>query len=1042
LLNATTTSDGGLQPNREQTPITRLAWKLSQALAPLEDEAARRNEIATVFRQGAGFTRLVEAYHDELPRRGPDSKDARFLFVIDQFEELFHPNNQANPDAQQLIEAVIDHFFNPHERCFVVMTMRSEHLADCAAYLELPDAINKSLYLVRRLNDQELRDAIVGPAKYYLRLLQRGNDESGTTALPSDVVFEERVIVRLMEDAASIAGDADHLPLLQHVLARVWDAARYRENASPNGVPGLMSWVDLEHAVAPSAERPSGWLREHDGINTLRNSLENWAEFTYRQRSPEEQAQIDVVLTSLAFKDPNNGLYFQQRVDVDDPRLLPGIVAPRERLRALFERGFLDTVNYMFWDDENTDRVTLKVSHEAFIRGWDHFRKLIDLEADRFDEFVAVLRKCALWKVEHRPELLLEASELARVENARLRTVFEVDDERKAWFHVLLQHRDGRRLAAIEPVVDQFIAASRARVEVIDREKRAAVERERQAREAEGRAVEEARETKRQQEIARREHEARRKQDDADKMRLRAEAERADALSKRNLWAASMAGVVAVVGLLVAAFAAFIQSPAMERIADFTEARTKAERRSDTVKDPGAGLRELRNLVAAARLVESAKRGRPIGGLSANGILDTIAFLPPVTSIRRLLASTSSEPVVNGYLRKLLTTTVWSSDTDPAAVPSELMLRGSRHELACGGKAARGGVSRDGSLLLGLDPEHGIFTPALDNDAELTFYDATFRGGQCTAEKIVWSVPRYLNPEVLFDAQLKYLAVVLFDTARGQDYVNLDEVVWEPNQGSAALSAQKVNLVAVVPDPPKEQRQLSAAGLVREEILKNRDGREKVPQIKMVTTWRAEAGIEVSVAGRAWRVISDRAVPIKPLPDQRAAEWSTLNATEPNSACHRLETDLKEYAPSGGDRRMFQDRGECFDIQRGGPGSGGPDRDANPNPADGQRSAREQLLISVYNAPLPETWADLKNNLPTPIANFVFASLPAGEDKWLIGRRGGPRDQWIALEQPLGELLIAPWGTGALGRLGEQVPGVSPSPMPTQTRSASARGAR
>ncbi|MEP7296961.1 MAG: hypothetical protein ABI702_12300 [Burkholderiales bacterium] len=455
-----------------QTPITRLAWKYSQLLTPTgtdDGDAERRAEIAAVFRQEAGFSRLVDAYFDELPARGPDGKDARFLFVVDQFEELFHPNNRDNADARQLIESVIDHFFNPHPRCYVVLTMRSEHLADCAGYLELPDAINKSSYLVRRLDERELREAIVGPAKYYLRLLQRRGGAAGQ-ALPDDVVFDDAVIERLLADVARITSDADHLPLLQHVLARTWEAACRREGVPADHVPARVTWVDLEQAVAPGAERMAGWLHQQADANCLRRSLENQAEAIYQGRPPAERAQIDTVLRHLAFKDPNNGLYSQQRIDVDDPRLFAGIDKPRATLHALLEHGFLDTVNYLFWDKENPERITLKVSHESFIRGWSHFRALVDAEADRFDEFVAVLRKCAMWS--ERPEFLLEASELMRFDAYRLGAVFDDPAERRDWFRVLLQHRDGERLARVGPRVDAFIAESRARQQAQEQARR------------------------------------------------------------------------------------------------------------------------------------------------------------------------------------------------------------------------------------------------------------------------------------------------------------------------------------------------------------------------------------------------------------------------------------------------------------------------------------------------------------------------------------------------------------------------------------------
>jgi energy-coupling factor transporter ATP-binding protein EcfA2 len=167
---------------RRHSPVTRLARRFAGLLKPRGDEAAdnaRINDIADVFRQEAGFARLMDAYGPELAvPPGPDPGEARVLFVLDQFEEIFHPTNKGVADATLLVERMLDHFFNPHPRCYVVLTMRSEHLNDCAAFLELPDAINKSSYLIRRLDDGELRDAITGPAQRFLRLVARSQADA------------------------------------------------------------------------------------------------------------------------------------------------------------------------------------------------------------------------------------------------------------------------------------------------------------------------------------------------------------------------------------------------------------------------------------------------------------------------------------------------------------------------------------------------------------------------------------------------------------------------------------------------------------------------------------------------------------------------------------------------------------------------------------------------------------------------------------------------------------------------------------------------
>ena len=54
---------------RSFTPVTRLAWKFAALLRSrgnAEADAGGCDEIAEVFRQEAGFARLVEAYADEL----------------------------------------------------------------------------------------------------------------------------------------------------------------------------------------------------------------------------------------------------------------------------------------------------------------------------------------------------------------------------------------------------------------------------------------------------------------------------------------------------------------------------------------------------------------------------------------------------------------------------------------------------------------------------------------------------------------------------------------------------------------------------------------------------------------------------------------------------------------------------------------------------------------------------------------------------------------------------------------------------------------
>lgn len=475
------------------TPIRRLAWKFAQLLKPVTPESKKTDEqrlddIATVFRQEAGFARLMEAYASELKLPpGPKPEDVRLLFVLDQFEELFHPSNQGLPDVRLLVERVIDHFFSPHARCYVVLTMRSEHLNDCAGYLELPDAINKSSYLVRRLDDDELTEAIVDPAQRFLRLLRR-RDLPDDDALPDAVTMAPAVIERLQRDVGTITHDPDHLPLLQHLLARIWEAARDREKVRAS-VPHRIEWSDLRRAVfaigavdSPAAQEPAEAPIDPD-INVLRASLENWAEAIYLRHPPARREQLDSVLRRLALKDPNTGMYTQQRIDVDDPTLFDGEAAPRETLRALVADGFIGSVDYLFWDDENPTRVTLKVSHESFIRGWSRIRKWADEEDRQFQIYLRVLEDCTRWIASGRQDARLATGDTLRLyQDAELETGLLQPDRLTRYARLLAMDRDGPRVAAAAAEAPAFLKLSRENGERLATERDVEAERQRAAR--------------------------------------------------------------------------------------------------------------------------------------------------------------------------------------------------------------------------------------------------------------------------------------------------------------------------------------------------------------------------------------------------------------------------------------------------------------------------------------------------------------------------------------------------------------------------------
>jgi len=847
---------------RRHSPITRLARRFAGLLrsrGSADADAQRRHEIADVFRQEAGFARLLDTFGGELAvPPGPDPTEARVLFVLDQFEELFHPTNKGVADATLLVERVLDHFFNPHPRCHVVLTMRSEHLNDCAAFLELPDAINKSSYLVRRLDDDELRSAIVGPAQRFLRLQARCLSGDGAApALPSEVGFEPAVLERLLRDVKAITHDPDHLPLLQHLLARLWEAALAREDAGLP-VPGRITEADLARAVAGGAGAGAGTPGSpalDENTNTLRACVENWPEALYRAQGPTQREQLDALFSRLAYKDPNTGMYSQQRVDVDAVAGLLGPGWTRDELRALLSGGFLGAVDYLYWDGEDPARVTLKVSHETFIRGWSRFRSLVDGEAERFEEFVGVLRRCAAWSASGRTDdLLLESGELRLLRESHFVARLAAPGRQQAWFRFLQLDRDGARLGRLQPELDTYLQHSMLRL---------------------------------------------RKSERSARRRL------------RWLWLSGLS----VLLLPPAFFSLYIQVPVTQRAELLLDAGTRANRAPLTPDYPGVGAASapLASLTRAAELIDEARTGRSTRMTRfSQWLIERLSWLGPVRRQGAFLdgLAAQTEPPVNGKLRQVLTGAVWRGVPRAAGTPA--LPAPDVIYLSCAPDAGQSGATEvlQGRLFVAASrasdklQRRGLFIPAWtgEHDTTITLRSATYdvTGAVCRYGQIVTSVPLYLDPSIVVDATLRHVAYTTSGASVEVPSVTVLELDWDrvDDGSSRVLQAQAR---AVVTDARALDQVQRAAGAER---------------VAVVESWRLPAGRGLALPGPAWRMVVPGAQRLPVAVDD--PRFVPLLPAAPDSPCARMTAG---WAPQAGfPSQVFEQGRHCFHLARGNPG--------------------------------------------------------------------------------------------------------------------------
>lgn len=460
------------------SPLQRLAHKFCLELVELEpdQDKSRLNECVELLRQEHGLGALVQRFGRDL--KNADGVDisrpevqVNFLFLVDQFEELFHPSNAGGivaDDCRHLVNRIVEQFKTSHSQVCVALTMRSEHLNDCPRYEDLPDAINATAYLVKRLNGDQLRQAIEHPAHHFLRKYVaaernrarvEGQLPSANQKWPQNIPFDPEVIKRILTDSDLVLArqdHADHLPLLQHLLFWIWSAAVAR--CMPSSIPDRLMLADLRVAVSP----PCGTNGAHldDSMNTLTACLQNRCEAIYESHNARHARWKDV-FCSLAFKEPNTGTYSQQRAkmvalrarlktEIDDNQALKSDLSP-----------WLAPHSYLHWDN---DSQTLKVAHETLIRRWERFRDWIDDEDYQFQIYIRLLEDCDRWinsPMLEKERCLSTGETLSRYEDAKLPEALQ-DHVQVARFRRLLgMDRDGQMMMEVAESAKMFLEKSR-----------------------------------------------------------------------------------------------------------------------------------------------------------------------------------------------------------------------------------------------------------------------------------------------------------------------------------------------------------------------------------------------------------------------------------------------------------------------------------------------------------------------------------------------------------------------------------------------------
>ena len=404
----------------ERSPLRNMAGALAAALRLDDSVAAVENELAQ------GFSALVKLYQASslcppavppanatpAQQRRQQLEAANLLLVVDQFEEFFtNPENYAGDGPAIAAQTVVNLLLETTRLAqtenipiYIVCTMRSDFVGQCAEFRGLIEQIGASQYFVPRLLRHEFAAIIKEPA------LLNGNRIS------------ERLMQRLLYD---IHYGQDQLPVLQHALRRIWLAADkgreemdLRHYAMVGGLADELPPAEQAHfaqwqaGLSPVQQqfllaRPS--LR--NVLDAHANQLYYEATATYNRHFhpplPPGTAErvIERTFRVLTRRDGlrvvRNRLTGQEITAIVNDSALPWpvichILRPFRQAGTTFLSPFLPEEGD--GQDLLSPNAVLDITHESLIRNWTHLAEWARSEAEDARVAQDLLQQAARWQ--------------------------------------------------------------------------------------------------------------------------------------------------------------------------------------------------------------------------------------------------------------------------------------------------------------------------------------------------------------------------------------------------------------------------------------------------------------------------------------------------------------------------------------------------------------------------------------------------------------------------------------------------------------------
>ena len=377
----------------ERTPLVNLSKTLSRNL-----HINHEDSVELELRRG--FSSLVELYTTSslyLDEEGSEWKNANeegrdamqrtaanLLIVADQFEEFFtnpenYYKNAPSADSQLVINLLLETAriaIAKNLPIYIVCTMRSDYIGQCAAFRGLPEFIGFSQFFVPRLKRKEMLQVVKEPA----------------------FLHGDKITNRLAERVVYDLGEGiDQLPVLEHALNEVWIHAQHGEEELDLIHYAMAGGMSPEQLPVEDRPRFNEWFTrispklqdayKRPGlahiIDTHANKLYLTAADHYNERHTKKitnaDAQLIIKVTFVCLTKMDAGRAVRNRMTLQEitdiiawPNLTTAVVGGV--LNIFREAGNTFLRPYVTDDPEthvlNPESV-LDITHESLIRNWE-----------------------------------------------------------------------------------------------------------------------------------------------------------------------------------------------------------------------------------------------------------------------------------------------------------------------------------------------------------------------------------------------------------------------------------------------------------------------------------------------------------------------------------------------------------------------------------------------------------------------------------------------------------------------------------------------